>query len=116
MNKYGFAPERRKIGSITSEEAGDKLKWVEIFVNKHADKIGKTVEDFDLETLSISEASRALWCLNLKSRKKINDKNGDRFDTSLLVNGLQELVKICGEGVTRVAKEEDIVKRAGMGN
>ena len=109
--------ERTRKGSILDDakysdkcrgncQESEKLKWITIFVNKHADKIGKTVEDFDLEIMSKSEASRTMWALNEKSRKKINDKNGDRFDTSLVVKGLHELVKICGKGVTRVVKEE----------
>ena len=109
--------ERTRKGSILDDakysdkcrghcQESEKLKWITIFVNKHADKIGKTVEDFDLESMSKSEASRTMWALNEKSRKRINDKNGDRFDTSLVVKGLHELVKICGKGVTRVVKEE----------
>ena len=109
--------ERTRKGSILDDakysdkcrghcQESEKLKWITIFVNKHADKIGKTVEDFDLASMSKSEASRTMWALNEKSRKRINDKNGDRFDTSLVVKGLHELVKICGKGVTRVVKEE----------
>ena len=108
--------ERTRKGSILDDakysdkcrgncQESEKLKWITIFVNKHADKIGKTVEDFDLASMSKSEASRTMWALNEKSRKKICDKQGDRFDTSLVVKGLHELVKICGKGVTRVVKE-----------
>ena len=62
------------------------------FITKH----GLNKDDFDVETLSQSQASKIMWGLNVVSRKKINDKNNEKFDETLVETTIKELSKLCG--------------------
>ena len=80
--------ERGRKGTITEAQK----EWLPRFITKH----GLNKDDFDVETLSQSQASKIMWGLNVVSRKKINDKNNEKFDETLVEKTIKELIKLCG--------------------
>ena len=80
--------ERGRKGTITEAQK----EWLPRFITKH----GLNKDDFDVETLSQSQASKIMWGLNVVSRKKINDKNNEKFDETLVETTIKELIKLCG--------------------
>jgi len=79
---------RSRKGTITE----DQQLWLPRLIQKH----GLNADDFNITILSQSQASKTMFGLNVVSRRRINEKNNQTFDETLVETTIKELIKLCG--------------------